>query len=92
MSQFRLPSVDRVANLASALSERFGRPAVIAAIRDELDARRAAIDQLPAALGVRQTYLGLAPLQLLALAFVSLGGVGLDNGHHPAVHLNDDHR
>ena len=51
----------------------------------------AAIDQLLAALGVRQTYLGLAPLQLLAFAFISFRGVGLDNGHHPTIHLNDDH-
>ena len=45
MKQFRLPSVDRIVNHASAhaLVERFGRPAVIEAIRDELDDRRAGI-------------------------------------------------
>ena len=45
MNQFHLPSVDRVANhsIALMLSQRFGRPAVIEAIRDELDARRAGI-------------------------------------------------
>ena len=39
----RFPSVDRVANHARALAlaETFGRPAVIEAIRDELDERRA---------------------------------------------------
>ena len=40
-----MPSVDRVANHANAaaLVESFGRPAVVDAIRDELDVRRASI-------------------------------------------------
>ncbi len=42
MKSFHLPSVDRIANHARALAmaERFGRPAAIGAIRDELDAQR----------------------------------------------------
>ena len=51
----------------------------------------AAIGQRLAPLGVRQTNPGLFPLQLLAPAFIGTGGVWLDDGYHPTVHLNNHH-
>jgi hypothetical protein len=51
----------------------------------------AAIGQRLAPLGVRQTNFGLFPLQFLALALVLSRGVRLYDGHHPAVHFNDDY-
>jgi len=50
----------------------------------------AAIGQCLAPMGVRQTNLGLFPVQFLALALVLSRVVRLDDRHHPAVHLDDD--
>jgi hypothetical protein len=50
----------------------------------------AAIGQCLAPMEVRQTNLGLFPVQFLALALVLSRAVRLDDRHHPAVHLDDD--
>ncbi|MHB1621332.1 MAG: hypothetical protein ACYCTY_15380 [Sulfuricella sp.] len=47
--------------------------------------------QCLAPLGMCQAYLGLLPLQFLAFALVLHGGIGLNNGYHATIHLNDDH-
>lgn len=49
-----------------------------------------AIGQCLAPMEVRQTNLGLFPVQFLALALVLSRAVRLDDRHHPAVHLDDD--